>query len=399
MRILMISDVYFPRINGVSTSIQTFRKELETLGHEVQLITPSYPQAYQHDNNIYRIPSRELPFDPEDRLMKRQYIAELMPLLPDQQFDILHIQTPFVAHYAGLKLAKHLNIPAVETYHTHFEEYFYHYLPYVPKPLLKFAARRINCRQCNAVDALVVPSTAMFRVLHNYGVKKPISIIPTGLDEALFKPGDGTAFRTKHNIPNDRPVIVHIGRAAHEKNIDFLLQMLADVRKTIPDILFVIAGEGPALSHLQSLSQTLNIHKNVLFVGYLDRESELLDCYRAGNAFVFASRTETQGLVLLEAMAQSTPVVSTARLGTIDILKANQGAVVAEENIEDFSDKLIGLLQKPEQQSQLSDEALAYARSWSSQQMALKKVEFYQRIIDSFHSHANDFSYGGSANG
>ena len=398
MRILMISDVYFPRINGVSTSIQTFRKELETLGHEVQLITPSYPQAYQHDNNIYRIPSRELPFDPEDRLMKRQYIAELMPLLPDQQFDILHIQTPFVAHYAGLKLAKHLNIPAVETYHTHFEEYFYHYLPYVPKPLLKFAARRINCRQCNAVDALVVPSTAMFRVLHNYGVKKPISIIPTGLDEALFKPGDGTAFRTKHNIPNDRPVIVHIGRAAHEKNIDFLLQMLADVRKTIPDILFVIAGEGPALSHLQNLSQTLNIHKNVLFVGYLDRESELLDCYRAGNAFVFASRTETQGLVLLEAMAQSTPVVSTARLGTIDILKANQGAVVAEENIKDFSDKLIGLLQNPEQQSRLSDEALAYARSWSSQQMALKKIEFYQRTIDSFHSHATDFSYGGSAN-
>lgn len=381
MRILMISDVYFPRINGVSTSIKTFREELTQLGHEVTLIAPAYPGHEETDPNIIRIPSRYLLIDPEDRIMKRKMISSLKQELSSRQFDILHIQTPFMAHYAGIELSNALNIPRVVTYHTHFEEYLYHYLPFAPKALMRFSARWFNRQQCNDVDSIIVPSTIMLDVLRKYGIHKPIEIIATGINERFFTPGNGEQFRIKYNIDLKRPVIVHIGRIAHEKNIDFLLNVLVELRKTIPDILLVIAGEGPARNHLMKLCESLGIGNNVLFVGYLDRETSLLDCYCAGDAFVFASKTETQGLVLLEAMAQKIPVVSLSILGTKDILDAGKGAMVAEDNIYDFTEKLTTLFNSPDLHKQLSEEAFAYARTWTSKAFAEKKQDFYEKTI------------------
>ena len=123
MRILMISDVYFPRVNGVSTSIRTFRRELIDQGHEVTLIAPQYSfwNLTHDDSSIIRIPSGGVPRDPEDRRMRRSSIDSLLPELKRNSFDVVHVQTPFVAHYAGVQLAKRLNVPVVETYHTFFE--------------------------------------------------------------------------------------------------------------------------------------------------------------------------------------------------------------------------------------------------------------------------------------
>lgn len=385
MRILMISDVYFPRINGVSTSIKTFREELTELGHDITLIAPEYPNHTETDPDIIRIASRYLLIDPEDRLMKRKVIFSLKDKLKDKQFDVLHIQTPFMAHYAGIELSRALNIPRVVTYHTHFEEYITHYFPFVPKSMVRSVARRFNRHQCNDVDSVIVPSTAMLDILKQYDIHKPIEIIATGIDERFFTPGNGRRFKTKHNIEANRPIIVHIGRLAHEKNIDFLLNMLVDLRKTIPEILLVIAGEGPARGHLVKLSHSLGIENNVLFVGYLDRETSLLDCYCAGDVFIFASKTETQGLVLLEAMAQKIPVVSLSILGTKDILDAGKGVIVAEEDIFDFSEKVSRIINSPELQKTLSEEAYDYAKTWSSKAFAEKKEMFYQTAIEQYH--------------
>ncbi len=385
MRILMISDVYFPRINGVSTSIKTFREELAELGHEITLIAPEYPNHTETDPNIIRIASRYLLIDPEDRLMKRKMISSLKNQLANKQYDVLHIQTPFMAHYAGIELSKALNIPRVVTYHTHFEEYITHYFPFVPKKMVRSAARWFNRHQCNDVDSVIVPSTAMLDILKNYEIHKPIDIIATGIDDRFFTSGNGERFKQKHNIDPQRPLLVHIGRLAHEKNIDFLLNMLVELRKTVPEILLVIAGEGPARDHLIKLCRTLNIENNVLFVGYLDRETSLLDCYCAGDVFIFASKTETQGLVLLEAMAQKIPLVSLAILGTKDILDAGKGVIVAEEDIFDFSEKVSRIINSPELQKTLSEEAYDYAKTWSSKAFAEKKERFYEKTIEQYH--------------
>lgn len=381
MRILMISDVHFPRVNGVSTSIQTFHNELHQLGHDVHIVAPAYPAGHPEEPNVSRIESRYVMLDPEDRLMKANKIYELLPDMQARKFDLVHIQTPFLAHYAGLKLARHLNVPTVETYHTFFEEYLYHYVPLLPKFLTKSITRSFSRSQCNAVDAVIVPSTAMSKVLQQYGCVSPIHISPTGIPLHKFREGDGARFRQQHGIAPDRPMLLHIGRVAHEKNINFLVDMTAKLRERYPDVLFVICGEGPAEDDLKRRVRRLRLEANVQFIGYLDRENALTDCYRAADIFVFASRTETQGLVLLEAMALGVPVVSTAIMGTVDILSANRGALVAEEDIPDFCNKIGRLLDNPELRESVGIEGREYAKLWGSSASAERLTGVYETIL------------------
>jgi 1,2-diacylglycerol 3-alpha-glucosyltransferase len=377
VRILMISDVYFPRINGVSTSIQTFRQELKQLGHEITLIAPDYGLNTADEMGIIRIPSRSVPKDPEDRMMRYGDILNLADRLKQERYDVVHIQTPFVAHYAGIKLARLLGLPTVETYHTMFEEYLFHYVPYLPKTLMRFAARRFTRSQCNQVDNVIVPSTPLLELLRAYGVQTPIEVLPTGIQTERFRGGDGAAFRKKLGIDLQRPVLTHVGRIAHEKNIDFLLHVLDRVRDKITDALMIIAGEGPALEHLKKLAQQLGLQDHIRFVGYLSRDRELLDCYRAGDVFVFSSRTETQGLVLLESLALGVPVVSTAIHGTKDVLKPDCGALIAEDELGDFTGKVLTLLRDKSLHKRLAAQAKTYADTWSAAALAKKMAAFY----------------------
>src|SRR5262245_3759247 len=381
MRVLMISDVYFPRINGVSTSIQTFRRDLHELGVQTLLITPQYPHGEQPaDPSIRRVRSRFVPRDPEDRMMRRGDIRRLLSELYAQPWDVVHIQTPFVAHYAGLELARRLEVPVIETYHTYFEEYLHHYVPLLPRRLMRFVARHFTRSQAESVDRLIAPSRAMRDALTAYGVRTPIEIIPTGLEADRFELGEGAHIRERCGIAPERPVLVHVGRIAHEKNIDFLLRMLVRVRTEIPEILLLIAGEGPALEHCRRLAADLGLAANVHFAGYLDRRRELLDCYRAGNIFVFASRTETQGLVLLEAMAQGVPVISTAHMGTIDILGPGRGCVVVEEHEQKFAAEVVRLTRDALLRKRLGREAQAYAATWSAREQAGRLLELYRSL-------------------
>jgi 1,2-diacylglycerol 3-alpha-glucosyltransferase len=383
----MISDVYFPRVNGVSTSIQTFRRQLARLGHESLLIAPEYGAGADHaaangEPDIVRVQSHRVLFDPEDRRMELRRVLQHLPDLRRGRFDVIHIQTPFVAHYAGVILSQRLGLPRVETYHTFFEEYLYHYVPFVPKSWMRAAARRFSRNQCNNLDALVVPSHVMLEVLGAYGVTVPMEVIPTGIELDKLAGGDGAAFRARHGIAPGRPTLVHVGRVAFEKNIDFLLRALQRVRQQIPDVLLVISGEGPAVKHLRGLAARLELDANVLFVGYQDRTQALLDCYRAGDVFVFASRTETQGLVLLEAMALGVPVVAAAILGTRDILAAEKGALVAELREDDFAGKILALLENRALRERLGREGRGYAREWAAERMAERMAHFYGQVRD-----------------
>ncbi|HEX5394275.1 MAG TPA: glycosyltransferase [Rhodocyclaceae bacterium] len=382
LRVLMFSDVYFPRINGVSTSIETFRRDLHRHGVDVTLIAPDYKNQPPADR-IHRVPAWQLPFDPEDRLMHWGKLHRTAHGLAAHDFHVVHIQTPFAAHYAGYRFAKRHKLPVVTTYHTHFEEYFHHYLPVLPRPLLKATARGIARGQCNGLDAVVVPSSAMRDTLRDYGIKAPLHILPTGIPTERFASGDGAAFRARHNIPADRPVALFVGRVAHEKNIGFLLEVTARMRQMNPAFLLMIAGEGPALPALQKQVQQLGIEDQVRFIGYMDRENELPACYSAADVFVFASKTETQGLVLLEAMAAGLPAYSLAEMGTKDILDpavGARGAIIAKDDVAAFADGLHALLQDRPRLQQLSIEARAWAEEWSAPQRARQLAELYRSL-------------------
>ena len=381
MKILYISDVYFPRINGVSTSIQTFRGELQRLGHRVDVVAPRYGDEPDADG-IIRVPGFTVPFDPEDRLIHHRAIKAQEQSLMAEGYDLIHIQTPFVAHRFGLKLARRMNVPVVETYHTFFEEYLYHYVPLAPRSWMRSLARRFSRLQCNRVDRVVVPSRAMQQALADYGVETPMVKLPTGLRPEELAGGNGATFREKHRIHSERPTLVHVGRVAFEKNISFLLKVLRRVAQDVPDVLMVIAGEGPALPSLKREAENLDLMDHLLFIGNMERATELMDCYRAADAFVFASRTETQGLVLLEAMALSVPVVSTAVMGTKDILDPGKGCIVAEEDEDDFSSKVLNVLNDDNLRTRLRREAHEYALGeWNAGIMAERLAAVYEELV------------------
>ncbi len=379
MRILMCSDVYFPRINGVSTSIETFRHSLGELGTAVSLVVPRYanePEAA----NIVRVPGWKVPGDPEDRLVSWRSMFRAVQTAAESA-DVIHVQTPFVAHYAGVAAARKLGKPVIATYHTLFEEYLTHYAPFLPENWLRGQARKFSRRQCNALDAVIVPSSAMRDRLTDYGVTCPIHILPTGIPVDALGEGDGRAFRYRHGILSTRPMALFVGRVAHEKNIGFLLQSLIHARAQCPEILLVIAGEGPAMEDLQRQVKQLGLRDSVQFIGYLDRQRELPACYAAADVFVFASRTETQGLVLLEAMAAGLPVVALAEMGTVDILAPGCGGVVSSDDPRQFGAVTARLLNNAGQRARLAQEARLYAHEWSDAAMARRLAALYEDLL------------------
>ena len=383
MRVLFISDVYFPRVNGVSTSIRTFREDLARCGVETLLVAPEYEEhTPRAEQGVVRVPAGRVPKDPEDRRLRWGALARALEALRPMDFDLVHIQTPFVAHYAGTRFARRSHIPCVETYHTFFEEYVHHYVPALPRVAGRALARAVTRSQCHDVQALIAPSEPLRQSLLEYGVSTPVHVIPTGLPADRFAPGDGRRFREYAGLSADRPLVTYIGRVAHEKNIEFLVRMFVKVRQAVPRALLVIAGEGPARESLRRLVSSLGLDGDVHFAGYLDRDTTLLDCYAAAAVFVFASRTETQGLVLLEAMAQGAPIVSTAELGTRSILVPGCGALVVEEKAAPFAAAVVRVLTEPDLAGALAQQGRPYARAWSSAAMARRLSDFYRAITE-----------------
>jgi glycosyltransferase involved in cell wall biosynthesis len=344
----------------------------------VGLVAPRYGDEID-SAGIVRIPGRRLPRDPEDRLMHYGRLREAV-LRTAADYDLIHVQTPFAAHYAGLHAAKKLGKPILATYHTLFEEYLQHYIPFLPAKALRALARRFSRGQCNALDAVVVPSTAMRDRLRAYGVETDMHVLPTGLPESAFRPGDRARFRARHGISPQTPVLLFVGRVAHEKNIAFLLDALVHAHRQMPGLLLLITGEGPALPDLRHQADRLGLGDAVRFLGYLDRRHELPDAYAAADAFVFASHTETQGLVLLEAMAQGCPVVAQAVMGTADILGPGRGCLTAPDDPHAFARIMIQPLRDPGLRALLSTQAREYAREWSDHALAQRMARLYQGL-------------------
>ena len=381
LRILSISDVYFPRVDGVSTAVHTICRELRAKGHAVTLIAPNYGAAADPPSeDVIRVTARALLFDPDFRLMKAQRVLELTERLRGWNYDLVHIHTPFMAHYLGVALARRLGLPVVETYHTAFDRYLQRYLPFLPRPVTAWAARELTRSQCQAVDALVVPSEAMRDMLYSAGVTTPISTVPVGVEPSWFVKGDGARFRERHGIAPERPLLVYVGRVTQQKNVPFLIDVLDSVRRTHPNALLVIAGEGSAETPVRQSVAERDLVGNVLFLGYLERSQELLDCYLAADVFVYPSRTETHALAVLEAMAAGVPVVAHALMGSKEVLKEGEGALIAEPNVEDFAAKVVELLADPARRTQLATAGQEQARQWSASVTVERLLDCYREV-------------------
>lgn len=377
MRVLMVSDVYLPRVNGVSTSIATFRRALADEDIEVEVIAPDYGGEAPADPGVYRVRSRPVPRDPEDRIMHWSSLREQIEARAPEH-DLIHIQTPFLAHYAALRAARSLDLPVIATYHTLFEAYFHHYIPFIPAAWLARAARRLSRSQCNDLDAVIVPSSALQARLREYGVSRPLHVLPTGIALDEFESGDGVSFRRSHGLDAQAPLLLFVGRVAAEKNIDFLIRCMPSILREHPDTVLLITGEGPGMPALLDQVERLGLGASVRFIGYLDRTTTLRDCYAAADLFVFASRTETQGLVLIEAMASGVPVVALSVMGTRDILEPAQGAWIAPDQEAGFAQGVCNLLGDRLRREAMALAARRDAMQWSDRAMAARMAKLYR---------------------
>lgn len=345
MNIGIFSDTYFPQLNGVATSIQTLSRELRKKGHNVYIFTPYDPrQPQEPDENIFRLPS--MPF-----LFVKNYRAcfvcppHILYKIHCLHLDVIHTQTEFSLGFFGKVVSKALGIPMIHTYHTKYEDYVH----YIMNGHLLSAerAREFSRVFCNTATAVIAPTKKTADLLASYGVSRPISIIPTGIDTSHFRKSkyakeDILALRKSLGLEEDTPVILSIGRIAKEKSIDVVIGALPKLLEKCPNTKMVIVGEGMEIENLQHYADSLGIGDHLLFTGGKSWE-EIGLYYQLGNVFCSASLSETQGLTFAEAMAAGIPVVARRDECIENIITDNKTGLLFEEP-EELPDLLYRIL-------------------------------------------------------
>jgi len=373
----MFSDTYTPQINGVVTSINTFMSELRAKGHEVYIFGPQLKGVTEKDFE-FRFQSAPYLFHSEHRVVY-PYSRKLRQF-KDLEIDVIHSHTPFSMGWLALRLAKKHNIPLVHTYHTLFTEYV-HYVPIVGKGVMQWVAKRIGRDYCNSCQWVLAPSEAIKKELRSYGVKTEISVIPTGIDVTMKEKGDAERARVRFGLPPEEKLLLYAGRLGQEKNIDFLLRAFKKVLQKDPKVNFAIAGDGPFRKNLEWLAKLLHIRKKIVFCGYLGRE-DLAGVYKAADLFVFASVTETQGLVVAEAMDIGTPVVAVNAMGVADVISGDRGGLASSLDTNEFAEKILRLLEDKELYQQKAKDAVKVGEDMRSEHMVQKLLAGYTKILN-----------------
>ncbi|MBT5954159.1 glycosyltransferase family 4 protein [bacterium] len=380
MKIGILSDTYLPQINGVSTSIETFKNEFEKKGHEVVIIGPKVETTTPSTKDVWRFRSVPFPFQKEYRLILP--ISRKLRGFEEHNFDILHGQTPFTMGYLSLYLGKKYKIPIVHTYHTYFEKYM-HYVPLLPKKMGIKYAKFESKKFYNRCDQIIVPSTQMKSALQAYQVNKPVDVIPTGIKtDRKVSVAEKTSFLKQWNLDPSKPILIFVGRLGQEKNISFLIDAFHKIKKSVDSQLLVI-GDGPEKKWMEEKVTELGIEKSVKFTGYLKHE-EIFIAYSSSDLILFPSKTETQGLSLLEGLSVGTPAVCINSMGVADILHQNRGGFLCQDSLDNYVQAAINLLSDSTLYSEKSNDAIIRSKEFSAEKMAEKMLSLYETVVKNY---------------
>lgn len=378
MKIAILTDTFLPQINGVVTSTKTFADEFEKLGHEVLILGPRMQGAKESTGKIWRLRSIPYPFLKEHRLIIP--FSRRLQQFKHLNVDIIHAQTPFSMGYLAQFLGRKYNLPVVHTYHTFFAEYL-HYVPFIPRRYMTKYAMIESKNFCNRCAAVVVPSEQMKQKLLDYKVTSPIEVIPTGVDlSQLNQIPSKQEFYATFPISPKIPMLIFAGRLGKEKNIFFLLECFQEILKKVPNAILFMAGDGPQRENMITKAKSLGIFSHMHFAGYIDRKM-LFTAFSCATVMMFPSKTETQGLTVIESLAMETPVVGINQMGVADVLKDNIGGFLCEEDVSQYSQKVIDLLQNKTLHHQKQKEAKERAQEFSSDFLAQKMLKIYQQFI------------------
>lgn len=374
LKILFVTNNYTPYSGGVVSSIQSSAQALRTQGHQVWIITLDFLAAkHGYEDHVIRINC------PIKFIHKKNLLA--IPLHPDKEIetivkkikpDIIHVHHPFLLGISGLKAGKKYNIPVIFTYHTQYEKYA-HYIP-LPEPITVKITHKLVYSFCTKVDYIVAPSTSIATYLQESAIKTPIEIIPSGILPLFLSTPVPTG-----KVKGEKFRILTVSRFTKEKNIPFLLDVFAQLDQQ--KFTFDLIGYGAELPHLQDHAfNKLKLNPDqVRFIQHPPKNI-IVNYYQKANLFIFASQTETQGLVLAESMAAGTPVVALGSPGPNDIiLDAKNGFLV--NNAEQMVEKINYLAEHPQELLHMQSAAWQTAQSYSPEKMAQKILNLYWRCV------------------
>jgi len=401
----MFSDAYWPRVNGVTVSVDSYSRSLAKEGHEVLIICSSYPEGLNapfsfFDNpgdkdmpKIVRVPSLPAFITKEDRIAKFSKWHWVFKQVDKFNPDIIHINTEFVIAEIGFLYARAHNLPVIYTFHTMWEDYGPNYFPMFPSFVVKFIIRGILKTILSRSYRVIVPTPQIEDVVRKYNQWTQTYLLPTGIEVELFEHDKEESEIFRDELENLHPrlkgkrILLFAGRIAKEKNLSFLINILPSILAKCGDVCLVFAGSGPDVEYYKKEVQKAGLEDKCVFLGYLKRK-DLSLVYTLAEVFLFPSMTDTQGLVTLEAMLSGTPVVAIGALGTLMVMGGDNGGFMVKNDSGEFTRRVLDLLGDPELRAAKSSEAKTHARAWSIGELTKKLITIYEATIK---SHEEDY--------
>ena len=371
LRVTMFTNNYLPFIGGVPISIERLRRGLEHLGDSTQIVAPRYRDQPSHEDAVVRVPSLLAMGEKREFRLANIFLARIRKQVRAFRPDVIHLHHPFWLGSLGLFMARQLRIPAIYTYHTRLE----HYAHFVPLPGMLFRnliSHALIKRFANRCDGVIVPTYSTEEYLRMIGVTTPTFVQPTGIEYERFqavKPADVEALRKKLRLSNEK-VFISVARLSNEKNIDFIIEAIDRLRQEsdVP-FRFLMIGDGHQRDRLQKKIDSLELGSHFTLVGAVQPE-EMALWYNLGDAFLFASKSETQGMVILEAMSAGLPVVAVRSSGIEDVVRDGLNGYKTPENQARWIEKARQLLENDDLRTELSEKARAFAADYSIEQFA-----------------------------
>ena len=375
MRIALFTESYFPVTNGVATAVQRLAETLRP-EHEVTIFAPHFNGHQWREPGLVRFPSYHPPGHPDYPLA----IPFSIPVYRDFKalaFDVVHTHSPFALGVVGRRWARRHRLPLVTTYHTLYVEYA-HYGRVLPRSWVRAGLQSVSRRYCNQCDAVAVPTDPVREVLLDYGVHRPIAVIPTGVPDAALPPRDPAFPRDALLIPHDRQIVLYAGRLAPEKNLGLLFQAFATVAAQNPPAHLLVAGGGPAEADAHRTVEKLRLQDRVTFAGFIPHD-QLLRCYVDADVLAFSSLTDTQGLVLVEAKAAGLPAVCVDAYGPATVVRDGLDGFRVPNDPAAFANAISRVLQDEALRRTLSAAARADATRFTIRATADRYLELYEQ--------------------
>lgn len=360
MRVSLYTESFKPYLSGVTVSVDTFAHGLHKLGHQVTVFGPDYPKFKEVDEYaVFRFPSLGTRFYPGFRLalpFSLRHVLYNRKRLP----DIVHSHSPYQLGYLAQRFANKHQIPFVYHFHTLFTEYL-HLVKFIPLKISRPIVIEIVRNYCKKCDLIITPTKMVKDILQNeYKVTQPIEVLPTGIKDEMVAKADPAGIREKYGVKPGEFLLQYCGRLSKEKNIEFLLKVFKEINLEIPETKLMIVAFGPHENFLKEMTKKLGIENKVIFTGRIERE-EIYNYLKAGELFVCASKTETQGLVLSEAKACGRPAVAIDAAGVSNmVIDGNDGFLVPDD-LKIFKEKTIELIKNKDLLKKFSENALKNA--------------------------------------